>query len=164
MLNSICNNDICGHKADYFGAKTGHEDMPDELRLDRITHQNYFPVTAMIRKDFFYKSGEFDETMRDGYEDWEFWIRCYSRGAKIIKIDDILLDYRKYNDGSSINDGAAKKDKELRAYIYSRHKDLFDLQNKDRKKRIKAKKRRNIILIIFSLILLITLIIYYFFR
>ncbi len=37
-------------------------------------------VTSLIRADTFRQVGGFDESNRDGLEDWEFWLRCADAG------------------------------------------------------------------------------------
>src|SRR4051812_41291936 len=42
--------------------------------------QNMVNVTSMVRRTVHQAAGGFDEEMRDGMEDWEFWLRCASQG------------------------------------------------------------------------------------
>jgi len=47
-----------------------------EVFLER----NRINLTSMIRKSVHEEVGEFDEEIRDGAEDWEFWLRCANAG------------------------------------------------------------------------------------
>jgi glycosyltransferase involved in cell wall biosynthesis len=49
---------------------------------------------GMIRKSVWEKVGGYDENMKNGFEDWEFWIRILKMGYKIQVLNEILFDYR----------------------------------------------------------------------
>jgi glycosyltransferase involved in cell wall biosynthesis/GT2 family glycosyltransferase len=42
--------------------------------------RNIVPPTSLIRRDVFAAVGGFDEDLRQGLEDWEFWLRCANAG------------------------------------------------------------------------------------
>ena len=75
--------DIIYCNAEYFGEKTGAFVLPyfDE---NEILLENPFFCTAFFKKSIWENIGGFDENMKDGYEDWEFWIRyVYSQNREI---------------------------------------------------------------------------------
>ena len=43
-------------------------------------YKNNIDATAMIRKEVHKAAGGYDESIRDGFEDWEFWLRCANAG------------------------------------------------------------------------------------
>ena len=64
---------------------------PNELFLE----SNHADVLAMVRKDVHAAVGGYDETNRDGLEDWEFWIRCASHGFWGGTVHEPLAWYRR---------------------------------------------------------------------
>lgn len=55
---------------------------------------NQLPYCMLIRRDAWERAGGYDETMRLGYEDWEFNIRLGALGLAGIAIDEPLFLYR----------------------------------------------------------------------
>ena len=79
--------------------------------------------TSMFKKEDWAYSGGYDETMRYGFEDWEFFIRILINGgvAKVIK--ETLYNYRKRSDSTTNKANVIKYD--LLRYIFLKHKDLY---------------------------------------
>ena len=77
----------------------------------------------MFYKDDWEKIGGYDEGMRDGFEDWEFYIRMMSLDITAYIIPEVLLNYtiRKNSTTSRAN----KKKYELLKYIYNKHESLY---------------------------------------
>ncbi len=61
--------------------------------------------------------------MRDGYEDWEFWINAYKHNYKFKHIDEKLYFYRIKDESLYVD--AYTKDKYLRAKIVMNHPELY---------------------------------------
>jgi len=49
---------------------------------------------GMIKKSVWDKVGGYDEKMKKGFEDWEFWIRILSHGYSIEILEEPLFNYR----------------------------------------------------------------------
>ncbi|RMF83646.1 MAG: glycosyltransferase [Planctomycetota bacterium] len=49
-------------------------------RGDKCLQSNYPVGRALVRKSAHAAAGGFDETMRSGMEDWDFWMRCAAAG------------------------------------------------------------------------------------
>jgi glycosyltransferase involved in cell wall biosynthesis/GT2 family glycosyltransferase len=60
-----------------------------------ILEQNIVTATTMVRTGVHREVGGFDETIRGGLEDWEFWLRCASRGLWGGTIPEYLEWYRR---------------------------------------------------------------------
>ena len=58
-----------------------YDEQPGEYNLYRLLDRNYLTYAALIRKQDWETAGGYDEAMRLGYEDWEFWLRLGARGA-----------------------------------------------------------------------------------
>ena len=67
--------------------------------------------------------GGYDESMRKGFEDWEFFIRLLKNGGNAEVIHEPLYNYRKRSNSTTSKANAIKYD--LQYYIYTKHKALY---------------------------------------
>jgi glycosyltransferase involved in cell wall biosynthesis len=93
-------------------AAFGHEDFewkPVRCDLGMLLDRNVLNGAALFRRSMVEKLGGFDESMRDGCEDWEFWIRATEAGYVGAIIPEILYEYRQRPDSMSraMNDTGA---------------------------------------------------------
>jgi glycosyltransferase involved in cell wall biosynthesis/predicted O-linked N-acetylglucosamine transferase (SPINDLY family) len=58
------------------------------------TAYNQFTCTSLYRKAAWIAVGGYNTNMRNGYEDWDFWIACGSRGFIGKRIPEVLFHYR----------------------------------------------------------------------
>ncbi|MFH6769647.1 glycosyltransferase [Gaetbulibacter aquiaggeris] len=79
--------------------------------------------TSMFKKEDWAFCGGYDETMRNGFEDWEFFIRLLKNGGTAKVIKEPLYNYRKRL--SSTTSIANKNKYELLNYILLKHKELY---------------------------------------
>ena len=79
--------------------------------------------TSMFRKEDWKNCEGYDETMRQGFEDWEFFIRLLKNGGTAYIIPEPLYNYRKRN--YSTTTIANKVKYSLLMVIYLKHKDLY---------------------------------------
>lgn len=67
---------------------------------EKFLERNAANPHGIYRKAFFEQVGGHDESIRDGLEDWEFWMRCASLGHWGATVKDPLIWYRRRNDHS----------------------------------------------------------------
>lgn len=79
--------------------------------------------TSMFKKEDWQNCGGYDEDMRNGFEDWEFFIRLLKNGGKVKVIPELLYTYRKRN--NSTTSIANSKKYELLRYIFNKNRDLY---------------------------------------
>jgi len=79
--------------------------------------------TSMFRKKDWLLCGKYDESMRKGFEDWEFFIRLLSLGGNCVVIPKVGYNYRKRMISTTSNANKIKYD--LLKYIYFKHTDLY---------------------------------------
>jgi len=98
--------------------------------LERLLRSNTIFCNAMFSKRMWQEVGGYDESeiMRNGYEDWEFFIRLLAAGCEVSSSDFIGLRYR-VHEGQMTQGTTRKNDKELRNYIKEKHKDLYERFN-----------------------------------
>lgn len=57
--------------------------------------ENLVTATAMVRKSAWERVGGYDTTLREGMEDWDFWLRCAAAGLWGATIPQFLDWYRR---------------------------------------------------------------------
>jgi glycosyltransferase involved in cell wall biosynthesis len=85
-----------------------------------VNNQAY--CTALFPKKVWEKVGGWDESMTDGYEDWDFWARIVWSGYDVETVHEPLLLYRKH--GHSMVEDSKKKHEELASYIRNKYEIL----------------------------------------
>ena len=91
---------------------------------------NQCPACAIVRKDVWDAVGGYDEAMKKGYEDWEFYIRITQQGWLIHVIPEQILFYRQTQKSVHKNDTLTHR-RELIDYIVTKHKDWYLAKLKD---------------------------------
>lgn len=74
---------------------------PDRCDLPSLLARNTVNGAALVRRDAFEAVGGYDEAMRDGCEDWDFWLRLVERGFEGTIIPEVLFYYRRRHDSMS---------------------------------------------------------------
>ncbi|MEJ5265596.1 MAG: glycosyltransferase family A protein [Bacteroidales bacterium] len=106
-----------------FGAKSGIKTL-EGGGIENFLRYNNCTVTALLKKSIWEEIGGYDENMREGFEDWEFYINLTKRGYKIVIIPEPLFYYRIKT--KSRNTVALVKRPEIYRYIINKHRDVFD--------------------------------------
>jgi glycosyltransferase involved in cell wall biosynthesis len=79
--------------AEYFGERSGPWHVPD-FDLLSLIWMNFIDACALYRKHLWEEVGGYDERMRTGWEDWDFWLRVVSHGGNFVHLRKIGFDYR----------------------------------------------------------------------
>ncbi|MBK9276305.1 MAG: glycosyltransferase [Flavobacteriales bacterium] len=116
--------DVCFTDKREFGLRDGvvrqHADD-----LPRLLVGNRIDACALVRRGLLEQLDGYDEAMRDGYEDWELWIRATAAGARFHHIPEALFAYR-VRSGSLL---ARADDPEVRArilrHVVDKHAELY---------------------------------------
>ncbi len=110
-------------QASYFGKMEG-EWMLSPYSFPEILIDNMIFISAFFKKQDFIDAGKYNETLKSGLEDWDFWIRLLSPNGKVYQIPEILFFYRKHEETSLSN---TYKDREKHNIVLNK---IFDL-NRD---------------------------------
>lgn len=105
-------------RADKFGAESG------EWKLRKYDHDdlwraNSLFVSSMFRRKDFDKVGGYDEHMREGLEDYDFFMSLLGPFDKVYQIDEVLFHYRIVANSRTL--GARKNREKLRTQIMEKH-------------------------------------------
>jgi hypothetical protein len=69
--------------------------QPSSCELKSLLIRNTVNGAALVRRSAFDAVGGYDESMREGCEDWDFWLRLVERGLTGTIIPEILFYYRR---------------------------------------------------------------------
>ena len=86
---------------------------------------NTQPVTCLVRRDRFEAVGGFDESMTDGYEDWDMWLRFASRGWRGVRVRTPVYVWRRHSTDTMVHRAIAKHEQIYRRLI-DNHWALYD--------------------------------------
>jgi GT2 family glycosyltransferase len=114
-----------------FGDMEQIDPLPD-YNFHRLLDQNILVYAGLIRREDWDAAGGYDESMRHGYEDWEFWVRLGARGRFGVRVPQALFEYRKH--GTSLYTTALAKHHEIVAYIRRKHACLYAPESRARVK------------------------------
>ncbi len=161
-------------KARMFGIKNEYWDLKD-FDKSNILYDNCIFCSALFRKADFIKVGMYKDYMLYGYEDYDLWLSFIEQGFDVYRIDEILFNYRQYEEDSRSTICSKNQDNIWKALIKNHidlylgdeqflekiHNDFKKVNKKVNKKLKKYKKLFNIFLpiMIVELIIIIILII-----
>jgi glycosyltransferase involved in cell wall biosynthesis/Tfp pilus assembly protein PilF len=107
----------------HFGEIDTEFPLPDFDRATLITKDNIACVCALVRRSAWEQAGGYNEAMREGYEDWDFWIGCVEHGWDGYCLHEPLFLYRK--SGRTMLSDANQKRERLIAQIVQNHPKLY---------------------------------------
>ncbi|MFI5130836.1 MAG: glycosyltransferase family 2 protein [Chitinophagales bacterium] len=87
-------------------------------------------ASAMFRRQCWESIGGYDEQMKTGYEDWEFWIRLTAAGWKVHVLKEFLLNYRVTEKSMLLTQSEPQREA-IVSYVMEKHKELYWQQLKD---------------------------------
>ena len=74
---------------------------PERCDLPSLLARNAVNGAALVRRNAFEAVGGYDESMREGCEDWDFWLRLLEHGFDGTIIPQVLFHYRRRADSMS---------------------------------------------------------------
>lgn len=105
-----------------FGASTDRwVAKPFDLR--RLLQNNCIACSALFRRAVWEQTGGYDENMKQGFEDWEFWINAYEHGWEFAYIPEPLFQYRQRENSMLAN--ARKVESSVAKYIAAKHAAIY---------------------------------------
>lgn len=89
-----------------------------------LLYVNQLVATSLYRKKCWKEVGGYDEMMKKGFEDWEFWLAVTKRGWKYKVVEEPLFYYRKASKSmlvTTISEDAER----VKQYIIHKHRDIY---------------------------------------
>ena len=115
-------------KAKKFGACNQIWDLPD-YSYEKFIWENMIFCSSIFKRKDYDKTNGYNSNMRDGLEDWDFWLSLLNPSDKVYRIDEILFFYRIKN--TSRNTHAEEIEHELLQKMYMNHKEKYEPYMKD---------------------------------
>jgi len=97
---------------------------PTDCGFPALLDVNTVNGAALVRRAVWEAAGGQDETLREGCEDWDFWIGLVERGHRGAILPEILFHYRRRADSMS-RALVGEKHLELYARLIERHPETF---------------------------------------
>lgn len=110
-------------EAEFFGEKTGKWKLP-EFNMQEFAKENLIFCSALYRKQDWLLIDGYDENMKQGLEDWEFWIRILANNKKVYCIPYVLFFYR-IKASSMLTSLEFHKKEQVLKYIEKKHLIFF---------------------------------------
>jgi glycosyltransferase involved in cell wall biosynthesis/SAM-dependent methyltransferase len=118
--------------AEFIGNKKGKWNLPP-YNLRTMLLDNVIFATALYRKEDWEKVGGYDESLRYGMEDYDFWLSIIEINKKVYQIPEVMFFYRiksnsrTYNFNKNLDRVKATYQKIYRNHprLYNKNKDLY---------------------------------------
>ena len=108
---------------DKFGIEWNGNYTAQYSRLLHVTFDNICEAGSLVSRSLLDAGVRFDESMKSGFEDWDFWLQAISRGFKGANYPFFGFEYRQRAE-SMLRDSNRTRDAIL-GYIKDKHKKLF---------------------------------------
>ncbi|WP_185974254.1 glycosyltransferase family A protein [Litoribacter populi] len=123
VFQNIPNSCIVYSKAKLFGYQNKKWNLP-QFSLKRFLSGNIIFCSAFFKKEDWERVGGYDENMRKGFEDWEFWMKLLNYNPNVFQLNSYHFFYRVREDSMARTTNIKYK-KEVFDYIYEKHKDFI---------------------------------------
>ncbi len=126
-LNSNDSIDIVSCYSKFFFKKkenTVHELKPTGTTFHALLFENSLIATSLFRKKCWEEVGGYDEKMKKGFEDWEFWIALTKKGRGFKIVEEFLFYYRR-TDESMLSDTLKNHRISNLKYVIEKHQEFY---------------------------------------
>jgi glycosyltransferase involved in cell wall biosynthesis len=79
-----------------FGTIEANARMPRRFSNYRLTQENLCFASSLVRREIFDDGVRYDESLRNGFEDWDFFLRSAARGWRGRHIGSFGFHYRRH--------------------------------------------------------------------
>lgn len=97
--------------------------IPKGGNINDFIYGNHALGTSIFKKQDWKDAGGYDESMRNGFEDWEFFISLLKSGGNAFVLDKLYYTYRKRETSTTARANSIRYD--LWYYIFNKHSDLY---------------------------------------
>jgi len=110
-------------KAELFEEKSGVWKLPD-YTFEKMLTQNLIFNCALYRREDYDKTSGYNSNMKEGWEDWDFWLSLIELKLQVYRLDEIGFYYR-IRKNSMVRSLNSEKNKRLRGQIFRNHLNLY---------------------------------------
>ena len=101
-----------------------YEFKPVGSSYRNLLFENNLIATSLFRKKDWTEVGGYDEKMKNGFEDWEFWISITKSGRKYKIVEEFLFYYRKSRNSMLIDTLENHRISNLE-YVIEKHREFY---------------------------------------
>ena len=101
-----------------------HELKPTGDTYRSLLFENNLIASSLYRKKCWQEVGGYDENMKNGFEDWEFWISILKGKWKYKVVEEFLFYYRKSKKSMLTNTLENHRISNME-YVFEKHKELY---------------------------------------
>jgi glycosyltransferase involved in cell wall biosynthesis len=98
---------------------------PERCDLPSLLARNTVNGAALVRREAFEAVGGYDESMTEGCEDWDFWLRLVERGYRGTIIPEVLFYYRRRADSMSREMIDERRYRRPLETLIAKHEDVY---------------------------------------
>lgn len=108
------------------------EDINDVIMIHKprgnsyksLLYVNQLVATSLYKKEHWIEVGGYDESMKDGFEDWDFWLSVTKRGYGYHILPQPLFYYRKATQSMLVQTIKTKAEK-VKEYLIHKHREIY---------------------------------------
>lgn len=89
-----------------------------------LLYVNQLVATSLYKRQLWEEVGGYDESMKDGFEDWDFWLSVTKRGNEYAIVPQPLFYYRKASQ-SMLVDTIKTKAEKVKEYLILKHREIY---------------------------------------
>jgi len=105
-------------------SKIFYRDRPKGNTYRDFMFENILMPSSLYKKKYWKEVGGYDESMKHGFEDWEFWLSITKKGHKFKIVEEFLFYYRK-SKNSMLTDTLQNHRAQVMEYVFNKHKDIY---------------------------------------
>lgn len=121
LSKTVGKNDIVSTYYMIFGSKKGYIKPKSNPNFNDFVKRNQINCCSLFKKEIWETIGGYDEQMKIGFEDWDFWLRATMAGYRVSVVEEVLFYYRKHENKSMLSN-AIKHYNEIWEYIKVKNK------------------------------------------
>ena len=114
MLRASTGGIVRSHMQE-FGDSDRLVKLPSGTAITDFISGNRACCASMFPRRAWERVGGYDESMLDGYEDWDFWVRLVAHKYQVATVPDALLLYRKH--GTTMISTSRERHADIYAYM-----------------------------------------------
>ncbi len=115
-------------KVELIGSQNGIWNL-EPFNLKNLLRSNMIFCSGVFKKTDFEKTQGYDPNLKEGLEDWDFWIQLLKNGGEVIQLPDVHFYYRMHEIKTNSRNGKITLEIEmhLRKKIYEKHRSSYEL-------------------------------------
>jgi SAM-dependent methyltransferase/predicted O-methyltransferase YrrM len=110
-----------------FGTENRIVPSSDLYSPENIKHSNMIHPSSLYHKSILDLVAGYKIGMKEGYEDWEFWVNCHRHNIPFFGTKEVVVNYRR-SQGSML-EKAQQHHEKLVAQIVCYNRDIYDIES-----------------------------------